>query len=221
MSGIESWAIVAPSVNSTMPWTTDWGCTTTSIWSKSTPNSSWASITSRPLFMSVDESTVILGPMFQVGMVQRIGHRHRGQLGPGAAPERPAAGGQDDLGDLAGPPRAQRLVDRGVLGVDRHDLATAVDPGLGDHRSAGDEALLVREREPLAVRRARPAWPAARRTRRRRSAPRRLRAATARSGEHVRVRHRRGTPGRPEPRTPRPARRAPRRCVPAASATTR
>jgi hypothetical protein len=31
MSGIESWAIVAPSVNSTMPWITDCGCTTTSI----------------------------------------------------------------------------------------------------------------------------------------------------------------------------------------------
>ncbi len=31
MSGIESWATVAPSVNSTIPWTTDCGCTTTSI----------------------------------------------------------------------------------------------------------------------------------------------------------------------------------------------
>ena len=34
MSGIDSWAMVAPSVNSTMPWTTDCGCTTTSIRSK-------------------------------------------------------------------------------------------------------------------------------------------------------------------------------------------
>ena len=33
MSGIESWAMVAPSVNSTIEWTTDCGCTTTSIWS--------------------------------------------------------------------------------------------------------------------------------------------------------------------------------------------
>ena len=31
------------------------------------PNSSWASITSRPLFIRVDESTVIFGPIFQVG----------------------------------------------------------------------------------------------------------------------------------------------------------
>src|SRR5215217_393 len=45
----------------------DWGCTTTSTGSKSTPNSSCASMTSRPLFMSVDESMVILAPMVQVG----------------------------------------------------------------------------------------------------------------------------------------------------------
>ncbi len=31
MSGIDSWAIVAPSTNSTMLCTIDWGCTTTSI----------------------------------------------------------------------------------------------------------------------------------------------------------------------------------------------
>ena len=67
MSGIDSWAIVAPSWNVTMPCTTDCGCTTTSMRSKSTPNSSWASITSRPLFMSVDESIVIFGPIDHVG----------------------------------------------------------------------------------------------------------------------------------------------------------
>ena len=50
-----------------MPCTTDCGCTTTSMRSKSTPNSSWASITSRPLFMSVDESIVIFGPIDHVG----------------------------------------------------------------------------------------------------------------------------------------------------------
>ena len=67
MSGIESWAMVAPSTNSTMLWITDCGCTTTSMRSNGVPNSSWASITSRPLFISVDESIVILAPMSQVG----------------------------------------------------------------------------------------------------------------------------------------------------------
>ena len=42
---------VAPSTNSTMPCTIDCGCTTTSMASKSTPNNSCASITSRPLFI--------------------------------------------------------------------------------------------------------------------------------------------------------------------------
>ena len=67
MSGIDSCAMVAPSVNSTIEWTIDCGWTTTSIRSYDTPNSSCASITSSPLFMSVDESTVIFGPMLQVG----------------------------------------------------------------------------------------------------------------------------------------------------------
>src|SRR5436190_1827731 len=67
MSGLDSWAMVAPSVHSTMECTIDCGCTTTSMRSKPTSNSSLASITSRPLFMSVDESTVIFGPIDHVG----------------------------------------------------------------------------------------------------------------------------------------------------------
>ena len=76
MVGIDSWAMVDPSVYVTMEWTIDWGCTTTSMSSKpmptpcspaGSPNSSLASITSRPLFISVEESTVIFGPMLHVG----------------------------------------------------------------------------------------------------------------------------------------------------------
>ena len=43
------------------------GCTTTSICSSSTPNSHFASITSSPLFTSVEESMVTLCPMDQFG----------------------------------------------------------------------------------------------------------------------------------------------------------
>ena len=100
MSGIESWAIVAPSTNSTMLWITDCGCTTTSMRSKGVPNSSWASITSRPLFMSVDESMVILAPMSQVGCLSASAHGDRGELLAGVAAERAAAGGEHEL---AGP----------------------------------------------------------------------------------------------------------------------
>ena len=67
MSGMESWATVEPSRHSTMAWTMLWGWTTTSMRSYGTPNSRWASITSRPLFMRVAELTVIIGPIAQVG----------------------------------------------------------------------------------------------------------------------------------------------------------
>ena len=67
MSGSDSWAITAPSVYSTIECTIDWGWTTTSMRSKGMSKSSWASITSSPLFISVEESTVIFGPIDHVG----------------------------------------------------------------------------------------------------------------------------------------------------------
>ena len=67
MSGWDSWAMVDPSLNSTMEWMIDWGWTTTSTRSGGSENSSQASITSRPLFINVDESMVIFGPIDQVG----------------------------------------------------------------------------------------------------------------------------------------------------------
>ena len=82
----ESWAMVAPSPNSTIPCTIDCGCTTTSIRSKSTPNSSCASITSRPLFIRVDESMVILAPMPQVGWLERVGDGDLARAAPGCGP---------------------------------------------------------------------------------------------------------------------------------------
>ena len=38
------------------------------------PNSSWASITSSPLFISVLESMVIFGPMLHVGWASAVVH---------------------------------------------------------------------------------------------------------------------------------------------------
>ena len=150
MSGIDSCAIVAPSTNSTMPCTTDCGWTTTSMASKSTPNNSCASITSRPLFISVDESIVILAPMFQVGCASASAGCTSASSARRAPAERSAARGEHDARDLTHLAGAQRLPDRGVLGVDRHDLAAARRPRLGDDRARGDEALLVGEREALA-----------------------------------------------------------------------
>ena len=67
MSGTPNWAFTLPSLNSTSEWTMDSRCRTTSTFSMGTSNSHIASIVSMPLFISVAESTVILGPMFHVG----------------------------------------------------------------------------------------------------------------------------------------------------------
>jgi hypothetical protein len=60
-------ARIEPSTNSTIECTTDCGWMTMAICSGAMPNSQCASMTSSPLFMSVAESTVIFGPMRQVG----------------------------------------------------------------------------------------------------------------------------------------------------------
>ena len=65
------------------------------------PNSSWASITSRPLFISVLESIVIFGPIDHVGWASASSTRHVGELGGRAAAERAAAGREQQPGDLA------------------------------------------------------------------------------------------------------------------------
>ena len=58
---------VEPSANVTIECTIDCGCTTTSIRSYGMPNSRWASISSRPLLISVAELSVTTGPMSHVG----------------------------------------------------------------------------------------------------------------------------------------------------------
>ena len=112
-----------PSTNSTIECTTLVGCTTTSIRSKGMPKSRCASITSRPLLTRVAELIVITGPMSQVGWFIASSGVTVGQLGAGAAAERAAAGGQHQPAYLLGGAAAQALGERGVLGVDRHDLA--------------------------------------------------------------------------------------------------
>ncbi len=67
MSGTAICASTEPSMYSTIECTMLCGWITTSMRSASTSKSQRASITSRPLFMRVAESIVILGPIFQVG----------------------------------------------------------------------------------------------------------------------------------------------------------
>ena len=67
MSGLESWASTEPSLNSTPECTTDCGWMSTSIFEIGSEKRFFISIASSPLFISVEESTVILGPMLQRG----------------------------------------------------------------------------------------------------------------------------------------------------------
>ena len=67
MSGTPRCAFTEPSTYSIMECTQLCGCTTTRTASAPTPKRWQASMTSRPLFMSVAESMEIFGPMFQVG----------------------------------------------------------------------------------------------------------------------------------------------------------
>ena len=70
MSGAPSCAITEPSSYSTIEWITLCGWITTSIASRGAPKSQNASITSRPLFIMVAESTEILRPITQLGCAQ-------------------------------------------------------------------------------------------------------------------------------------------------------
>mgnify|MGYP006280782705 CR=1 FL=1 len=70
---------------------------------------------------------------------------HPGQAFAVPPAERSAAGREDQPPHLLGPARKQRLRQRRVLGVDRHDLAGARE-GL-DQRAADDERLLVGQGE--------------------------------------------------------------------------
>ena len=88
-----------------------------------------ASMTSRPLFIIVAQSTVILRPMRQVGWPSASSTRRAldGLLLPGA--ERPARRGQDQLPGPVSVRALQALEDGAVLAVHRQDhLAQASGP---------------------------------------------------------------------------------------------
>jgi hypothetical protein len=70
MSGLESCAITEPSTNSTSEWTMLCAWIRTSMRSAGTSNSQAASMTSRPLFIMVAESTEILRPSPSSGCAQ-------------------------------------------------------------------------------------------------------------------------------------------------------
>ena len=151
MSGWPRWASAAPSHSLTSAWTIDCGCTTTSMRSYGVPNSQWASITSRPLFISVAESIVILPPIAQVGwrsasstVTPRPARAARPRNGP-------ARGGEHQRVDRARALAGEQLVQRGVLRVDRHELRARRLAQRHHQLAADHERLLVGERDVDAL----------------------------------------------------------------------
>jgi hypothetical protein len=109
-------------------------------------------MTSRPLFISVLESTVIFGPMLHVGCASASTVTSASSSGRSAT-ERAAAGGEHEALHLPVGRRTdepQALVQRAVLAVDRHEFGARRGAQRLHDRPGGDEALLVRERQPLA-----------------------------------------------------------------------
>ena len=105
---------------------------------------------SSPLFMSVDESIVIFGPIVHVGCASASAAVTVASSRARAAAERPAGRRQPDAGDIAGVLAQVALEDRRVLGVDRQQLSRLGEPR--DELAADDERLLVGERERLVGR---------------------------------------------------------------------
>ena len=151
MSGGDSWASTEPSANSTNEWTIDSGWTITSICSARRPNSQRASITSRALFISVAESTVIFGPICQVGCCSASLGGDVFQFGRASAAERAAAGGQHDAVDLvAACPAAAPGRWRECSLSTGSSCAPRSRGQLHDQRAGDDERFLVGEGDGLA-----------------------------------------------------------------------
>ena len=91
-----------------MEWTMLCGWTSTLIRSGGMPKSQRASITSRPLFMSVAESMVIFLPMLQFGCFKAWARVTPAMSCLREVPERAARSGQNKVPDRRGPAPADR-----------------------------------------------------------------------------------------------------------------
>ena len=106
-------------------------------------------MSSRPLFTSDAEFSVFIGPMFQVGWAPACSGVTLSRSAADQPRNGPPEAVSTSLATSFGLPRAQALRERGVLGVDGHDLARL--GGLEHQRAAGDQRLLVGQRQPRAA----------------------------------------------------------------------
>ena len=108
-------------------------------------------MTSRPLFISVAESIVILRPILHVGCFSASSAETADEFGRGPAAERSARRGQHQAADFAARAAVQALMNRVVLAVDRQDRDALARRGLGDDAAGHHQDFLVGERDRLAV----------------------------------------------------------------------
>src|SRR5712691_9578286 len=142
MSATPSWAMTDPSTYSTIECTMDCGCTTTCTCSGRRSKSQRASMTSRPLFMRVAESTVILAPIRQVGWFSASSTVTRAGS---------AGGGEQHPAHLRAVVALEALEDRAVLGIHRQQRDAAL-AGRGGHQAARHhQGFLVGQRDALAA----------------------------------------------------------------------
>ena len=78
---------------------------------------------------------------------ERLDGAHVGEVGAAPAAERPARGGEHERVHGVRRPPVEELKRGRVLGVDREQAPSPAPPGGHREVAAGDEALLVRERE--------------------------------------------------------------------------
>ena len=102
-----------------------------------------ASITSRPLFIIVAESMLILAPIDHIGWRSAASGVARGHLLPAGGAERAARRGQDDPLDGAAVAVGHRLEDRVVLGIDRQQRRAGLAHGAQHHLAGADQASLL------------------------------------------------------------------------------
>ena len=114
------------------------------------PNSQCASITSRPLFISVAESIVIFGPICQVGCFSASFGGHLVETRRRPAAEGPARRREDQAPQLARPAAVQALVDGVVLAVDRQNRDAAAARRVHDETAGHHQHFLVGEANRLA-----------------------------------------------------------------------
>ena len=118
--------------------------------SAETPKSQCASMTSRPLFISVAESMVIFRPICHVGWRSAASGRTAPSAARGISSKRASRGRQDEAAHLVGRAAVQALVDRVVFTVHRQNGHSVAAGRGGDQFTGHDQHFLVGKGDALA-----------------------------------------------------------------------